>query len=188
MSAILVALGILLAGCRGEEGETGPRAQGSARLGGDVVATVDGVGITLEDLQRVTASTGVAPPEALRLLEEKELLAAHAEQREFGGGSAVRLVERRVAVQRVLVEIERASDEEITEEEIQAVWSSSFSGDVPEINDGERVRVRDAVLLQRRLRSASVLLRDLEEEVGVERDRHAIERLLRADLGATEAP
>lgn len=189
MTVSSLALVFALVGCRADEGEVGSRTQGSARIGGDVVATVDGVGITLDDLLRVTASTGFTASEALRRLEEKELLAAHAERRAFGEGVGVRRVERRAAVHRVLIEVENELGGEgaITETEIESAWSSSFSGHAPEIGEEDRQRVRDTLLIRRRLGGVGQLLRELEGELGVERESEAIDRLLGNDLGGTAA-
>ncbi len=188
MRAFILALACSFGACEAPAEEPSARRLGSERVGREVVATVDGVGITLGDLRRVRASTGVAPREALRLLEDKELLAAHAERGGYGAGVSVRRVARRAAVQRVLGGVERGVDEEISEEEIQGVWAASFSETVPEINEGERERVKATVLVQRRLHDVGALLRTIEEDVFVERENAAIERLLRADLEDGRAP
>jgi hypothetical protein len=86
------------------------RERGASRIGGQVVATVDGHPITLGEVEAVASETGLSPRDALRRLEDEQLLAAHAEA--SGDGDGAREVEdaaRRAAVQAFLeVHVERA--------------------------------------------------------------------------------
>jgi parvulin-like peptidyl-prolyl isomerase len=106
--------GVLLAaaGCgddAGGGGGSGPRVQGDARIGGQVVSTVDGVAITVDDVRRRAEVGRIAPREALRQLQDDMLLAAEAERRGLGRDPRVVQDARRAAVQALLREQVEAS-------------------------------------------------------------------------------
>lgn len=109
----VAALVLLLAGCPGGEDDAGGAApsarEGDAEVGGEVVATVDGVPIGLDDVRRVLREGDLRPREALARLEEEELLAAEARRRGYRDDPAVRYAARKAMVQALLErEIERA--------------------------------------------------------------------------------
>lgn len=104
-----VAVALLLGACADPAGSApGPRATGSDRVGGRVVATVDGVAITIEEVAAEVRRTGATPEDALRALERAELLAAEAARRGYGDRREVSEDTRRAMVQALLeVEVER---------------------------------------------------------------------------------
>lgn len=103
----------LLAGACGDDaGSAGPRTIGQDRVGGRVVSTVDGVGITLEEVERVARAEGVPPRQALRRLQDDLLLAAEAERRGFGRDRETAGRLRAAGVQKLLEEeVERSVPE-----------------------------------------------------------------------------
>lgn len=109
--ALLLALVAACEGAAPAATEAGPRARGSARVGGDVVATVDGHPITLDEVAAAAREAGVAPELALSRLEDEAILAAAAERAGFAGDPEVRRATRRAAVQALLA---RAVEAQIT--------------------------------------------------------------------------
>lgn len=110
---------LLLSACGaagdGDERADGPRARGSARVGGNVVATVDGHPIDVETVMSAARAAGVPPELALARLEDEALLAAAAERAGFADDPAVRRATERAAVQALLA---RTVEAEVTEEAI----------------------------------------------------------------------
>lgn len=189
MSVLLWASSLALLGCGGEEGEGALRVQGEDRVGGDVIATVDGVAIVASEVRRVTGELGATPLETLRLLEDEELLAAAAERRGFDERADVRRVERRAAVQRVLVELEQTQSEEVTEEELESEFRrANPEGDAAELDGAARAALRKRIVRRRRFTGLASLLNGLEAELGVSRDDEAIQALFAAELAEVEGP
>ncbi len=122
--AVLVA-----AACGGGEapdgdGDGGRRVHGEARVGGQVVSTVDGVPITLDEVRSTARETGLAPRDALRRLEDRLLLAAEAARRGYADRPEVREAGRKAAVQALLVrEVEEPlMPRAIPEEAVRELW------------------------------------------------------------------
>lgn len=95
--------------------EAGARARGGARVGGDVVATVDGHAITIDEVAAAARAAGVSPELALARLEEEAILAAEAERAGLADDPEVRRATRRAAVQALLA---RSVEAEITADTI----------------------------------------------------------------------
>ena len=128
-AARLAMLLVAAIGCGGhahDGGSRGPRVRGSARVGGRVVATVDGVGITVAEAARASGETGRALRESVRLLEDEQLLAAEAQRRGLGRDRAVRIATDQALVQALLVrEVEAAVPESsVTVEEIATAYEA----------------------------------------------------------------
>jgi parvulin-like peptidyl-prolyl isomerase len=103
-TALLHSLVLIALGCGDDEGPIAPRAHGGEGVGGQVIATVDGVGVTISDVERYVAATGATPQEALRRLTELELLAGEAARRGYHDRPEVELVRDRARVQRFLID------------------------------------------------------------------------------------
>lgn len=127
-AAVAIALSIAASACSGPsamDGEPVPEAAtgaaSEARAEGPIVATVDGVDISLREVEDVVRRTGLSPRQALTRLEEEVVLARAAEAEGMGDDDPeVRDVERRAAVQALLArEIEeRIRPETIPDEEV----------------------------------------------------------------------
>ncbi len=105
-------LALALAGCGAEPAEAPrpARSRGDARVGGDVVSTVDGHPIMLEDVRRAVERTGVPPRVALRRLQDELLLGGAAAQHGLDEDPDVRRRARQEAVQELLrVEVEETN-------------------------------------------------------------------------------
>jgi len=104
--ALVIASYVALASCAddGAPGPTAPREHGGEDVGGQVIATVDGVGITVSDVEWLVAQTELSPAEALEELEERELLAAEARRRGHGARRGTQLARAKARVQRFLEE------------------------------------------------------------------------------------
>lgn len=113
MSRAIAAMFLLLASC-GDDAAGAPdrseaRFRGTATLGGDVVATVDGDPIDLATVMRAAGSAGITPELALSRLTDEALLAREAERHALGQDIAVRRAVRQAAVQALLArEVESA--------------------------------------------------------------------------------
>lgn len=81
---------------------TGERRLGDARVGGEVVSTVDGQPITRSDVARAARVAGVGQDVALRRLQDEAVLWAAAERAGYGDDRAVRRAGRQAAVQALL--------------------------------------------------------------------------------------
>ena len=99
MRSLRVMLGVLglSVACGPDPDAAAPRAD-EARVQGMVVARVNGDAISLEEVRKVCAASGLAPEDALARLVEERLLAQHAEARGYGD-----LAETRAAVTRARV-------------------------------------------------------------------------------------
>ncbi|HEY6879440.1 MAG TPA: hypothetical protein VI299_15540 [Polyangiales bacterium] len=100
MSAMRSAWLLLLMACG--EGSTTVAAPALLR---DEVARVDGEGISRGEVERLAASAGIAPREALHDLISERLLVAHARRAGYGEQDAVRRAEAQALV-RVLLDRE----------------------------------------------------------------------------------
>jgi predicted regulator of Ras-like GTPase activity (Roadblock/LC7/MglB family) len=114
----------LCAACgQAEQPAEAVRSRGNAEVGGDVVATVDGVPITVAEVERAARLGHVSPETALRRLEDELLLARAAEAAGVDAREARQAV-RRAAVQRLLAaEVEPVT--EVDEAEIEAAYAES---------------------------------------------------------------
>lgn len=120
----LLACLLWLGACGGEQpwlgwGRSGgEHAQGSAKVGGEVVSTVDGVAITVAEVQALVNASGLSPRAALTRLQSQLLLAGEAERRGYGERPEVRDATRQALVQTLLslqVESVQATEAEIAE-------------------------------------------------------------------------
>ncbi len=117
---VLLAAG-LAASCGGDHrflgwGSGGEHAQGGANVGGSVVSTVDGVPITIAEVEALANATGLSARAALTRLQSQALLIGEAEHRGYGRNAEVERVARQARVQALLahdVETVHASSEEI---------------------------------------------------------------------------
>jgi hypothetical protein len=101
----MVGLALLGAACgAGPGGDGVDRGQGSggASVGGDVVSTVNGRPIRVEDVRRVVTRTDLGPRQAVRRLQEQMLLSAEARRRGYRNRRAVQRARDRAAVQALL--------------------------------------------------------------------------------------
>lgn len=155
MSARRLAFAAVLAlvGCSGGEtphpGGSAPGAglSGGSHVGGAVVATVDGVPITLDDVRRVVASTHLAPRAALERLVSEALLASEAQRRGLGRAPGVQHATRQALAQAMLErEVEaRVRPESVTAQELSAAFDAqSRRFDVPERRASVHVLARMA--------------------------------------------
>ncbi len=120
----------LLAAC-GPSDADGPGAtthsRGSAELGGEVVATVDGYPITRGEVEAAARAAGVSPRVALARLTDELLLALAAERRGLGPSAAVERAARQARVQLLLRDTVEAEPVEITGAEIEAAFDANPS-------------------------------------------------------------
>ncbi|MGE0787082.1 MAG: peptidyl-prolyl cis-trans isomerase [Sandaracinaceae bacterium] len=128
--ALSLALGLATLGCGSEAPPDAapPLARGDAVVGGDVVATVDGVPIRLADVEAAARLGEVSPTVALRRLEDEILLARAAARAGFDDAEA-RRAERRAAVQALLErDVEaRIPPSAIDEAELEAAYAAAPS-------------------------------------------------------------
>ena len=121
LSGWSVLLACCLLACGGDHrwigwGSAGEHTQGSAKLGGSVVSTVDGVAITVEEVQALVNATGLSPRAAMTRLQSQALLMGEAQRRGYADNAEVQQVARQALVQALLardVESVRATNEEI---------------------------------------------------------------------------
>lgn len=132
----VVAAVILAAACGEDErrADAGERRGGDAELGGQVASTVDGVAIEVAEVREVSRETGLAPAEALRRLQDREVLAAEARRRGYASHPEVILAAKRAAVQALLArEIEAAvPPESFPEEVVRERWQANEEYHRPE--------------------------------------------------------
>ncbi len=111
---VLAAL-MTLGGCGAPEGRAGAgsdagrahavaRPREAAHVGGDVVATLDGVPITIAEVEAAAREAGLEPALALRRLEEEQVLGALAARASLGEDAEARAAARRAAVRALLRE------------------------------------------------------------------------------------
>jgi len=96
----------------GAELPQAPR-EAAATVGGDVVATVEGQPITIEEVEEVAHTVGITPLEALRRLEDERVLSRLAAASPVADDPAVERAARRAAVRALLArEIEAGREPE----------------------------------------------------------------------------
>ena len=166
-----------------EDGEAegrGPRRMGDAAVGGDVVATVDGVPITVSDVERVARGAHLSPREALASLEDRALLAGEAERRGYADRPEVRTAGERAMVQALLaLEVEDfVTPQSIPEADARERWQSSTRWNRPER------RATTHVLARIPEGSGPATVRAAEE---IARDAVSALRAVEGDPGATAA-
>jgi parvulin-like peptidyl-prolyl isomerase len=89
-----------------------------------VVSTVDGVVITLSNVERIVQKTGLPRAEALAKLEAEQLLAAKAESLGFGAHPEVQYVVKQAMVQALLsADVEPT---EVTQSEIEQAYQEDI--------------------------------------------------------------
>ncbi|MBN1652554.1 MAG: peptidyl-prolyl cis-trans isomerase [Deltaproteobacteria bacterium] len=122
-------------GCDGQSGSVFSAREGQpperSKLDYQVVSTVDGVEITLSDVERIARTTALPPSEALAKLQAEELLAAEAKELGFGDDPTVKHAAKQAAIQAFLAaELEPV---EVTRADIEKAYRESLdSYQVPE--------------------------------------------------------
>jgi peptidyl-prolyl cis-trans isomerase C len=132
--AVLVLLAVVA--CGDDAGETrGPRQQGDAEVGGEVIATVDGVAVTAAEVRLAAEQNRFTAREALTRVMERELLSAEAERLGYGDDPEVRTATKRAMVQALLArEIEAAiTPAAIPEAHVRARWRDTARYHRPEL-------------------------------------------------------
>ncbi len=130
LGIVVAATSLCLGGCSGERSDVdaalGAGLAGHAHVGGGVVATVDGVAVTLDDVRRVRAETGLAPRAALDRLVEELLLASEAQRRGLSRAPRVRRATRQALAQALLArEVEaRVTPESISAQDLDAAYET----------------------------------------------------------------
>ncbi len=107
MLSTLLGIGCLV-GC-GDPPAPPPQTElavGTDRVGGDILSTVDGVGIAREDVIALMQSGGFTAREALTRLQEEVLLSREAERRGYHLGARGQRLLDRALVQTLLAELE----------------------------------------------------------------------------------
>jgi len=151
MRAILPVALLVLVACSddaGARGNGGPHPVGDARVGGQVVSTVDGVAITREEVLTLAREARITPRQALRQLQDRELVGAEAARRGLDEDPDVQLAATRAAVH---VLLEREVEERVTvgtipDEEVRALYEARLS----HYQQAERRRVSHLVVLVQR--------------------------------------
>lgn len=167
---LLVAFAV--AGCgRSEPARSKHLTAGTAKVGGEVVSTVDGEPIRVRDVERVVRETGLAPEVALRRLQRGLLLAREARRRGYGDRYAVRLAVRKAEVQALLARAveDAVPPSSISDEEVRRAFDEHR--DQLENPDFDRMReqIRDHLLALARHRRLVELVDQLERRYGVTR-------------------
>ena len=155
---------VVALGCGGEPGSVevaGRRGEGTAEVGGDVVATVDGHPITAGDVVRAVRVTGLSKERALERLVRQELLVLEARRRGYADAPSVRRIAEKAAVQALLA---RAVEEPVP----------------------PRPDLDDEALVSARRERLDALLNELAQRIPVERRDDAIARALAADEATWE--
>lgn len=166
----LVLFVICQLGCGCGDPTTTPatRELGDARVGGEIVATVDGHAITVADVEAFVRVEGGTASDALRELIEEELLAQEAERLGYGRRASVRRETRRATVQALLatIEVEHPASA-ISDEALRDAYDGAGERFViPEKRrcDHVLVRVEDANREREARRVASTVLAELERD------------------------
>lgn len=139
---ILLTLGLAACGTGG--GATEPMLEaerGAARIGGQVVATVDGHAITTAEVSSLAQRAALLPREAMKRLEAERLLMAEAERRGYSTDPRALEVRDKALVQALLDR--EAAAVEVTEEELaeaREVAADRFA--TPERRESVHVLVR----------------------------------------------
>ncbi|MCA9605852.1 MAG: peptidyl-prolyl cis-trans isomerase [Myxococcales bacterium] len=123
-------LGVILAACGPSEGGSGPslegaRVRGSAQVGGEVVATVDGHPITRAEVEAAARAGGVRPTVALRRLEDELILALAAERHASVPDPSVRRAMRQAEVQALLARTVEASEAAIDPARLEEAYAEN---------------------------------------------------------------
>ena len=129
-------------GCGDEDaaGPAAPRPLGTDRVGGMVVATVDGVGITITDVEEHARSASVTPGRALADLIDTELLAAEARRRGYGDRRPTRAARARARARELL---STQVEDVVTAASIpNAEIAARYERDAPRYHQEERRRSR----------------------------------------------
>ncbi|MCA9530344.1 MAG: hypothetical protein KC543_09425, partial [Myxococcales bacterium] len=109
LAAVAVAALVTLAGCTARSGVGGTTVtRGNDKVGGDVVSTVNGVGIRVADVTQVSNTLGVGPREATKRLQDFLLLSQYAASQPNLASAASPAEDRRRAVNAWLADEERA--------------------------------------------------------------------------------
>jgi len=130
MNSLRCSLGVVVAvtalvSCAADptRSASGPqRAQGSAELGGQVVSTVDGYPVTLEDVRELM-TLGMTAQQALRTLQDELILIGEAERRGFERDPEVFTVGRKARVQALLHA--EASTQQVGEEALREAYQAA---------------------------------------------------------------
>jgi parvulin-like peptidyl-prolyl isomerase len=147
---------------------------GDAHVGGDVVATVDGIPITVREVEALAREAHLSPQAALRELEDELVLSRAAERAGLAAAPEVADETRRAAVRALLHRvIEPAhTPEAVTDAEIEARRQEIASGlSAPETRRASHVLVqipRDAS--EARVDAAMRLARQIRDELTTEAD------------------
>lgn len=115
-SMLLVVL-VSGAACSSADREGERRRKGDERVGGAIVATVDGVGISAAEVARVAELADLSIEEALARSVDQEVLFAEAERRGYGARWEVRRAVERALVQTALAKL---VEDEVRPESIEA--------------------------------------------------------------------
>jgi hypothetical protein len=136
-----VLLGLICAAC-GDDGQGrsfGTAQQGSSKVGGAIVSTVDGHAISIADVQAVMRASSLSAREALDRLQAEQLLMAEAERRGISG-AAIQQVEERAAVQALLDG--EAAKRLASDGDVRAVYEADPRFHVPELRTTVHVLAR----------------------------------------------
>ncbi|MBX7195925.1 MAG: peptidylprolyl isomerase [Sandaracinaceae bacterium] len=180
----IVALGLgLVSGCgpaasdpssRAEAPVAAPDDRGStsgpaAQVGGDVVATVDGVPITLHEVETLARTAHLTPALALERLEDELVLGGLAERTELARDPEVESAARRAAVRELLVRVVEPTitPETVSSEDLDARRAQISGGlSMPETRRAVHVLVTlEADADEARLDAAFRLARSLRDEL-----------------------
>lgn len=123
-------VGVILAACGPSEGAPGAdaeraRVRGTAVLGGEVVATVDGHPITLAEVEAASRAGGVSPTVALRRLEDELILSLAAERHASVQEARVRRAVRQAEVQALLARTVESAEPEIDPADVEAAYDAN---------------------------------------------------------------
>lgn len=133
---------VVMVGC-GERASTHDVPEGHARVGGDVVSTVEGHPIELESVESLALSAQLDPQQALERRQAEELLALEAHRRGYADRDEPKLRERQRMVQALLDRLaERVTLDSISEEDVRA----RFARRRGELTRPERRAIRHIVV------------------------------------------
>jgi parvulin-like peptidyl-prolyl isomerase len=123
---LLLGAAVALLGCGGERGDSARvrQARATAALGGQIVSTVDGQAIAVDEVQEL-ARAGLSPRTALRRLEAERLLVAEATRRGLAKRAPVREVARQALVQALLQA--EANAVVVSDSEIKAAYEKTLA-------------------------------------------------------------
>jgi hypothetical protein len=133
---LLCAALVFIACCKSSNGTNDSKKEdkkhtyGEQQAGSQVVSTVNGVAITLSDVNRVARQTGFSAREALAKLQAELLLAERAEALGFRDDPAVEFVTKQAEVQALLTK--DVEPVEVTKEEIEKAYEKDDAYRIPE--------------------------------------------------------